>query len=68
MNIEHEVAVLEQTSTIDLRKRFAAVCGYATKNRNLAVRHDIWDFPREFSPPMIREPSIGHVLRFGITW
>ena len=34
MNIEHEVAVLERTSTIDLRKRFAAVCGYATKNRN----------------------------------
>ena len=34
MNIDHEVAVLERTSTLDLRQQFAAVCGYATNNRN----------------------------------
>ena len=34
MNIDHEVAVLERTSTIDLRKKFAQLCGYATDNRN----------------------------------
>jgi hypothetical protein len=34
MNIDQEVAVLERTSTTDLRKKFARLCGYPTDNRN----------------------------------
>ncbi len=44
MNIDHEVAVLERTSTIDLRKRFAQLCGYPTDNRNRTwlIRRIAW--------------------------
>ena len=44
MNIDHEVAVLERTSTIDLRKKFAQLCGYPTGNRNRTwlIRRIAW--------------------------
>jgi hypothetical protein len=44
MNIDHEVAVLERTSTVDLRKRFAELCGYATdcRNRTWLIRRIAW--------------------------
>jgi hypothetical protein len=44
MNIDHEVAVLERTSTIDLRKKFAQLCGYPTDNRNRTwlIRRIAW--------------------------
>ena len=44
MNIDHEVAVLERTSTVDLRKKFAQLCGYPTDNRNRTwlIRRIAW--------------------------
>jgi DUF2924 family protein len=44
MNIDHEVAVLERTSTVDLRKKFAQLCGYATdcRNRTWLIRRIAW--------------------------
>jgi hypothetical protein len=44
MNIDHEVAVLERTSTVELRKKFAKLCGYATDNRNRTwlIRRIAW--------------------------
>jgi hypothetical protein len=44
MNIDHEVAVLERTSTVELRKRFAQLCGYPTENRNRTwlIRRIAW--------------------------
>jgi hypothetical protein len=44
MNMDHEVAVLEHTSTNDLKRRFAEVCGYATgsRNRTWLIRRIAW--------------------------
>src|SRR4051812_47743588 len=44
MNIEHEAAVLERTSTADLRQKFAQLCGYPTNNRNRTwlIRRIAW--------------------------
>src|SRR5215218_9886345 len=44
MNIDHEVAVLERTSTIDLRMKFAQLCGYSTdcRNRTWLIRRIAW--------------------------
>ena len=46
MNIDQEAAALERTSTIDLRKKFAQLCGYPTENRNRTwlIRRIAWRF------------------------
>ena len=44
MNIDQEVALLERTSTNDLKQRFAELCGYLTRNRNRTwlIRRIAW--------------------------
>jgi Protein of unknown function (DUF2924) len=44
MNIDHEVAVLQRTSTPDLKLKFAQLCGYATdcRNRTWLIRRIAW--------------------------